>query len=279
MNGNTNGSASTALISRRSNFARLAAVVGRDIEATSIKLAKLTKLAQRRTLFDDPTFHIQELTSTIKSDLNELNGKLDTLSKINDSSKLKSQANQHSVTVVKSLRGRLGNTAEGFKSVLKLRTASLAAQQDRRQHFSSSSQQTGGGFQAASTSVALDLGMGSAGHNANGMGGNMDGEQRLAQVRKPGENSYQHARANAVRQVESTIVELGEIFNQLATMVSEQGEMVERIDANVEDTATNMRAGTNQLIVYYNSIAGNRTLMLKISAVLLVFLSVWVFLV
>lgn len=36
------------------------------------------------------------------------------------------------------------------------------------------------------------------------------------------DQGYQQARADAVRQVESTIVELGQIFNQLATMVAEQ---------------------------------------------------------
>jgi syntaxin 5 len=78
-----------------------------------------------------------------------------------------------------------------------------------------------------------------------------------------------------VRQVESTIVELGQIFNQLATMVSEQGEMVERIDANIDETVSHMDAGHNQLMLYYNSISGNRALILKSSAVLLLFLILW----
>ncbi len=257
----------------RSNFARLAAAVARDIEQTSAKLARLTKLAQRRTLFDDPTARIQELTAVIKQDLAALNGKLDDLQRLRDDAKrgASKQAGEHSASVVTSLRGRLGATAEGFKSVLKLRTASLAAQQDRRAHFSASNTTA---FTPAS--VALDLGGGSLGNTSQQTQQQPNGGGlAMTQVRRPGENTYQAARADAVRQVESTIVELGEIFNQLATMVSEQGEMVERIDANVEDVAHNMRAGQNQLIMYYNSIAGNRSLMLKVFGVLLGFILLW----
>ena len=261
--------------SGRSNFARLAAAVARDIEQTSAKLARLTKLAQRRTLFDDPTARIQELTAVIKQDIAALNGKLDDLQRLRDDAKRGSskQAGEHSASVVTSLRGRLGATAEGFKSVLKLRTASLAAQQDRRAHFTASNRTA---FTPAS--VALDLGAGSLGNASTQRQHSQaqpNGGLAMTQVRRPGENTYQAARADAVRQVESTIVELGEIFDQLATMVSEQGEMVERIDANVEDTAFNMRAGQNQLMLYYNSIAGNRSLILKVFAVLLSFLVFW----
>lgn len=264
----------------RSDFARLAAHVGKDIQQTSVKLAKLTKLAQRRSLFDDPTAEIQELTFVIKQDIGALNAKLGDLQHLRDAARRSTnkQAGDHSENVVDSLKGRLGATAEGFKNVLKMRTESLAAQQDRRSHFMGANQSAAPAFMPASTgNVALDLGHGSlgagGGAGAGAQGGG--GAQHLSLMRAPQESSYQDARADAVRQVESTIVELGQIFNQLATMVSEQGELVERIDANVEDTATNIDAGQNQLMIYYNSISGNRALILKVFAVLLAFLVFW----
>ncbi len=234
----------------------------------------MTKLAQRRSLFDDPTAHIQELTFVIKQDIGALNAKLDDLQRLRDDARRSAnkQAGDHSASVVGALRGRLGATAEGFKSVLKMRTESLAAQQDRRSHFTGAPT---GAPTYAPAAVALDLGHGSLGASAVSADTGYPPQQRLATVRAPGETSYQHARADAVRQVESTIVELGEIFNQLATMVSEQGELVERIDANVDETASNMHAGQNQLMMYYNSISGNRSLILKVSFVLLAFLIFW----
>lgn len=263
----------------RSDFTRLAANVGKDIQATSAKLAKLTKLAQRRSLFDDPTAEIQDLTLVIKQDIALLNGKLSDLQRLRDAARrtTNKQAGDHSENVVESLKGRLGSTAQGFQKVLKMRTDSLAAQQDRRSHFMSS-QFASPAFDRPSDSVALDLGQGSLGASVQSNAARTDfapGAQATTLVRRPGETTYQTARADAVRQVESTIVELGQIFNQLATMVSEQGELVQRIDANVEDTVINMEAGQNQLMIYYNSIAGNRSLILKVFAVLLAFLVLW----
>lgn len=42
-------------------------------------------------------------------------------------------------------------------------------------------------------------------------------------------------RSNAIETIESTIAELGTIFTQLAGMVAEQRETVQRIDADVSD--------------------------------------------
>ena len=43
-------------------------------------------------------------------------------------------------------------------------------------------------------------------------------------------------------------MELGGIFTQLAHMVKEQEEMVQRIDSNVEDTALNVDMGHNEIL-------------------------------
>ena len=61
-------------------------------------------------------------------------------------------------------------------------------------------------------------------------------------------DSYYASRADAMHTIESTIVELGGIFTQLAHMVKEQQEMVERIDSNVEDTALNVEMGHNEIL-------------------------------
>ena len=51
---------------------------------------------------------------------------------------------------------------------------------------------------------------------------------------------YIQSRADAMQAIESTIAEVGQIFQQLATMVHEQGEQVERIDKEVDDTLQNV---------------------------------------
>ncbi|PVV02573.1 hypothetical protein BB560_002970 [Smittium megazygosporum] len=47
--------------------------------------------------------------------------------------------------------------------------------------------------------------------------------------------SYLESRSNAIGAIESTISELGSIFQQLSTMVAEQSDMVQRIDTQTED--------------------------------------------
>lgn len=85
----------------------------------------------------------------------------------------------------------------------------------------------------------------------------------------PQQDSYLTSRQEALNQVESTIVELGNIFQQLAHMVQEQGEMAVRIDENVDDTLTNVEAGQAQLLKYLNTISSNRWLLLKVFGIIM----------
>ena len=54
-------------------------------------------------------------------------------------------------------------------------------------------------------------------------------------------------RERSIRQLESDIVDVNTIFKDLATMVHEQGEMVDSIEANVESTQVRVTEGTDQL--------------------------------
>ena len=53
-------------------------------------------------------------------------------------------------------------------------------------------------------------------------------------------------------------VELGGIFTQLAHMVKEQEEMVQRIDSNVEDTALNVDMGHNEILKSVDQIVSSQ---------------------
>ncbi len=95
-------------------------------------------------------------------------------------------------------------------------------------------------FRAAASSSAPPglLGDGSSA-NAGGGGALLslnpvvsDQQLMLMEEAQPA-NAYIQQRGEAIEAIESTIAELGSIFGQLASMVSEQSEMIERIDANV----------------------------------------------
>ena len=87
------------------------------------------------------------------------------------------------------------------------------------------------------------------------------------------QDDYIQQRSTAIESIESTIAELGQIFQQLAHMVAEQRETVQRIDADTIDIASNVSGAQRELLKYYASISSNRWLMLKVFGVLIVFVS------
>lgn len=88
----------------------------------------------------------------------------------------------------------------------------------------------------------------------------------------PQQDAYLTSRAEALQNVEKTILELGTIFQQLADMVQQQAETVVRIDENVDETMANVDAAQSYLLKYLKSISSNRWLMMKVFFVLMVFL-------
>lgn len=91
------------------------------------------------------------------------------------------------------------------------------------------------------------------------------------QALMPAQDTYLESRAEALHNVESTITELGGIFQQLAHLVKEQGEVAIRIDENMDDTLSNVDQAQGHLMKYLNRISSNRWLAIKILLVLLVF--------
>lgn len=89
-------------------------------------------------------------------------------------------------------------------------------------------------------------------------------------------NDYLQERASTMQSIESTIVELGTIFNQLATMVQQQEEMITRIDSNVTDTVMNVEAAHESLLRYFASVNNNRWLILKVFGILFFFFIIFV---
>lgn len=134
--------------------------------------------------------------------------------------------------------------------------------------------------------ASLDLGsaVAAASGKANGsyhdnQGGDVlslpDQSQQLLLLEEQN-NQYIQERSNAVEAIESTINEVGGLFQQLATMVQEQGEVIQRIDDNVEDVSLNISGAQRELMKYYHSVSSNRWLMLKIFGVLIVFFLLWI---
>jgi hypothetical protein len=101
-------------------------------------------------------------------------------------------------------------------------------------------------------------------------GGGHSESQLLLMEEAQAPNTYIQERGQAIETIERTINELGSIFGQLAGMVQEQGEQLQRIDANTEDVVDNVQGAQRELLKYWNRVQGNRWLVAKMFGVLMV---------
>ncbi|KAH7914776.1 t-SNARE [Hygrophoropsis aurantiaca] len=293
----------------KSEFSRMASAIGKDISSTAIKLGKLAQLAKRKTLFDDRPVEISELTFIIKQDIANINRQIAALQSYvkqrNAQGASKSsegkQIDEHNHNIVMMLQNKLATTSMSFKDVLEVRTQNMKESKDRTEQFMYST--ASAAHQAPSNSLLLNgrndpMGDGST-SRLNGMGkgkgralqnGDVlaldlhSAEEGSAQGGNPfmqmqlveQQDSYIQSRSTAIESIESTIAELGQIFTQLANMVAEQRETVQRIDADTMDIVSNVDGAQRELLKYYASISSNRWLMLKVFGVLIVFFLVFI---
>ncbi|EFY95740.1 Target SNARE coiled-coil domain protein [Metarhizium robertsii ARSEF 23] len=264
---------------KRSDFARKAAEIGRGISATMGKLEKLAQLAKRRTMFDDRPVEINELTFVIKQDLSALNQQIGGLQSLSKQQHPKAdQEGEHNKNVVYLLQGKLTDVSANFKDVLEERTKNIQASRSRTENFISSvSQHAQPSIQKSASPLYGTPSRSSPAPASDTLSLNPIGDQQLLMMEEAQPtNVYIQQRGEAIEAIESTINELGSIFGQLATMVSEQSEMIERIDANTDDVVDNVEGAQRELLKYWSRVSSNRWLIAKMFGVLMIFFLLWV---
>ncbi|OCT81703.1 syntaxin-5 [Xenopus laevis] len=261
-------------VKQRSEFTLMAKRIGKDLSNTFSKLEKLTILAKRKSLFDDKAAEIEELTYIIKQDIGSLNQQIAQLQSF-----VRARGSQsgrhlqtHSNTVVVSLQSKLASMSNDFKSVLEVRTENLKQQRSRRDCFSQGQAALPLHHNSLGPSVLLQDDSRRQGEVTIEMDSRVSQQLQLIDE----QDSYIQSRADTMQNIESTIVELGSIFQQLAHMVKEQEETIQRIDGNVEDTQLNVEGAHQEILKYFQSVTSNRWLMIKIFLILIVFFIIFV---
>lgn len=257
-----------------------------------------TIVAKRKTLFDDRPVEISELTYIIKQDLASLNSQISSLQSLNQSlhpnasqPKSSDQEGQHNKNVVVMLQGKVADVAANFKDVLEVRTKNIQASRSRTENFISSvSAKNATALDAQRSESPLYQSTSTSRHRTPQSGhstsdllslepssssalmrhGQQSDSQLLMMEEAQPTNTYIQQRGEAIEAIERTISELGGIFGQLASMVSEQSEMIQRIDANTEDVVDNVQGAQRELLKYWSRLSGNRWLVAKMFGVLMV---------
>ena len=223
----------------------------------------------------------------------------------------KNQLTSHNVTVVSQLKTELMNATKDFKSVLEMRSSKMKDQQQKkvqltgvgtlspmRQFTASAAAQA---YQQQNLKHGEDSGpprqlygtsafpmspysqippsddTRNSHSSTSSTPQNFPVQQQYWQQQQlllapPATQQYFEAREQAVSEVEVTISELGKLYKRLATMISEQQELVERVDEDIENAVSNAEKAQNALLKTYESVSSNKGLYMKILAILTLFI-------
>lgn len=183
------------------------------------------------------------------------------------------QEGEHNKNVVYLLQGKLTDVSVNFKDVLEARTKNIQASRSRTENFISSvSQHAQPSLQKSASPLYGTPQRNSPAPGSDTLSLQPVGDQQILMMEEAQPaNSYIQQRGEAIEAIEKTIGELGSIFGQLATMVSEQSEMIQRIDANTEDVVDNVEGAQRELLKYWSRVSSNRWLIAKMFGVLMIF--------
>ncbi|CAI5746236.1 unnamed protein product [Peronospora destructor] len=275
-------------------FNAAASDISKEVYQASKRLQQLTRLVRQNNMFHDPTEAINELAALVKKDITDINLQLDNLQEYMNNKRQSAtsrQAAKHSDAIVSLMKSNLMATTRGFKDILEVRQENMKLQQSRRARYGKTASSALGKpltFKAPQSprnnnSSQQEVNVSSLlprpGCNTDNENleiqpliTTMTQEQIVAE-----QQNYTESRAEAVSQIESHIVDIGQLFGRLSAMIHEQGDLVQRIDDNVEDSLVNVSSGELELLKYFSSLSNNRLLALKISAILLMFLIFFMF--
>jgi syntaxin 5 len=287
-----------------SRLFRASAELSRSMKRVARLVARLRTLSKLRGLFNDPGPEINELCGALKGELAGLDAGLRALG---ESAAREAGApppgaaspRAHWQTVVDTLQGHVLALTRGFQDALRARATTLASAMTQRRAFAHSTWAPEALpaetplFAAAGAAAPPPLP--SAAAPAGGEGGApaalrrrgaagaapplpFGGAPLLPPPTLPTSLAYSsqtlsvmhdsRARAADARAVETSIVELGAMFTRMAALVGEQGDVLARIEADVEEAGGNVEAGQAELSKYYASVKRNRGFILRMFAAL-----------
>ena len=248
----------------KSRFGTMASRIGRALMEVEGRTDRLARLSSKSSLFDDPGAEIAELTSLLKQELASVGASIEALHTSKPSGR---QLTPHAETVLQWLQTNFSTGTERFQAALQQREAILNAKESRLAGIS------GVATAAAPSTPQAPFSGGRAGrsnllegarrrrpHNhvvspelsaVNGgpAGGVLPvaGEvaidmSALSPPPQQQQQQQQHFWTPRSRQhrdeeltaMKSTLAELGGMFQRFTSVVAEQGETIERIDANTE---------------------------------------------
>jgi len=230
----------------------LAKEISDAVATASIRVSELRKLAKSTALFDDKTARVQALSFHVNEDLKSLNLKIAKLEEQVKLAQTRHVNKSHSVNMVEILKMRLGEVVREAKMALEDRSNAMQRQEERRHHISSARYATK-----------------SAGKPFSKQGQRVPVQTQ--DLESGGQLQANGSRIQGIEKLQAAIAELATMFTQTASLVHEQQEKLGRIDADLDVTQSNMEDAQNELLDYWHRMSSNRTLIVKIFAIVFCF--------
>lgn len=240
-----------------------ASEIGRKIYSTAAKLKELSELAKSKSPFNDPGEKIERLTVHIKAEINDIKVDIENLDKFISRNKGNKQASDHSITVIHSLNSNLLNTTKQLSDALQIRTQNLKDQDAKRKIITG--RRTGPAPSLRPTFNMYD----------EDVVNNQEDVVIAVPMMQTVESDLIIQRYNAVRDIETQMVEIQNIFKMLSNLVAQQKEQLQRIEYNMETTEIYADSALAELLKYLKGMSSDRWLIIKAFLLILFFIFIW----
>ena len=245
----------------KSRFGTMASRIGRALAEVEGRTDRLARLSSKSSLFDDPGAEIAEITSLLKQELASVGASIEALHTCKPSGR---QLSPHAEAVLQWLQTNFSRGTERFQAALQQRETILNAKESRlagisgvattpqpstpqapfsggragRSHLLEGARRRRPHNHVVSPELSAvnggPVGLPVAGEVAIDMSAMSPPPQQQQQQQHfwtPRSRQHRDEELTAMR---STLAELGGMFQRFTSVVAEQGETIERIDANTE---------------------------------------------
>lgn len=235
------------------------AELGSQIHQMSLKVQDLRKLAKSKTLFDDKTRQVQELTFTIRAGIQELDHKVMALEQQVQGVGPNRASQAHASNMSRALKQRLQEVKKQLDEAVEDRCKAVEHQDRRRQLLT-------GGESASAATGRLTQRLPRRQLPAVEPEDLESGLAMASQVQR-----YHDDRAAAVLQVQQQVGQIASMVQEQAAIVQAQGEAVDRLGDDIDEAKANVTSGQEELLIFLRGISSNRALILKVLMILLFF--------
>jgi len=287
-------------VDQSSRLCNLANRISESIEEVQQKILQLEELAKLTSNFRDERPKIQQLTGVITEDVKGLNTDLAAFKTFLGQSfggmPRKHQCIEHNKALLDVLSARYSKLAKSFGTACEVSTKHLQRQKRQKEKLGGHKKRE---FRKVPLNRLTRTHGSSSGrmhpsahrnrlrHRRRGQSsdeenkpllnadGSFNGEYQLkgqqSQMTLHQEVQYNEQRAQQAEMIESQLTEVSQMMTKIATFVDEQRRTIIQIGDNVDDSIANMDGAIEQLQKYLASLSGNRWLMIKVFALLIIF--------